>query len=132
MLAAAVAAGPARSAEPSAPLHVELNKLEPAGSACRVYMVFDNRGDAAFDAFKLDLVLFGRDGVIVRRLAVEAGPLRAAKKTVKLFDAPDLSCDAIGSVLLNGVIECRADHVERPDCLDHVAVSSRAAAALSK
>jgi hypothetical protein len=65
---------------------LELNKLESRDGACRAYLVLDNPTQAAFDSFKLDLVLFGTDGVILRRMAVETAPLRAEKKVVKLFD----------------------------------------------
>ena len=111
------------AAEPPT-LALELNKLEKAGEACRVYLSLRNDGDA-YESFKLDLVLFGTDGVIARRLTAEIAPLRARKRSVKLFDVPGLDCAGIGSVLVNDVLECRpaADSAE---CLQRLELSSRA------
>jgi hypothetical protein len=82
--------------------------------------VIANPGEAAVDSLKLDLILFGKDGVVDRRLALEAGPLRAAKTSVKLFDLADYGCDQLGSVLVNDVLGC-ADAGQGPDCLAQLA-----------
>jgi hypothetical protein len=121
--ALALAGEGSAAAEPAA-LALELNKLERTGEACRVYLSLRNDGDV-YDSFKLDLVLFGTDGIIARRLTAEIGPLRARKRTVKLFDVPGLDCGGIGSVLVNDVLECRplADSAE---CLHRLQLSSRA------
>ncbi len=113
-------------------ISVELNKLEGNGSGCRAYIVADNPTDTAYSVLKLDLVLFRPDGVIDRRIALDLGPLPAKRKYVKSFDLEGLKCDGIGSVLLNGVLDCKADGKAVQDCLDRVEVSSRASAQLSK
>jgi hypothetical protein len=113
-------------------LAVELNKLEDRDGGCRLYVVIDSKMPAALESFRLDLVLFGPDGVIARRLAVEAGPLRAAKTTVKLFDVPSLACKDIAQVLVNDVLACRDAQGGQPDCVAELAVSSRATAKISK
>ena len=118
-------AGPGSAAEGG--VGIELNKLEAADDACRIYTVFENRGATSYDSFKIDLVLFGTDGVIARRLAVQAGPLRPSKTSVKLFDIPGLTCDRIGSVLLNDVMECQSGGTAQPDCISATEVTSRAA-----
>lgn len=105
-------------------VNLELNKLEQVDGACRIYLVLRN-GDTAYDSFKLDVVLFDLGGVIARRVAVETGPLRAGRPTVKLFDVQDLSCDGIGSLLVNDVLECRPAAVAA-DCLARIEASSRA------
>ena len=70
---ALISAASAATAEP-APIRLELNRLEPVDTGCRVYLVVGNDGAQALESLKLDLVLFGSDGVIDRRLALEAGP----------------------------------------------------------
>lgn len=115
---ALAAAGPAVAAQT---VSVELNRLEPVEDGCRVSLVVANPGDKAFDSLKLDLVFFDRQGVISRRLVVEAGPLRASKTTVKLFDASKTPCEDIGRLLLNDVTACGGEQ----DCLALVATSSR-------
>ena len=113
-------------------ISVELNKLENREGACRAYLVLDNPTGAAFDSFKLDLVLFGTDGVILRRMAVETAPLRAEKKVVKLFDISGAACKDIGSVLVNDVLGCSGPQGELNDCVSGLTVGSRVSATMIK
>lgn len=106
---------------------VELNKLEANGSGCQPYLVFENRTEIDFGSLKLDLVMFDGDGVIARRVAVEGAPLPPGKMAVKVFDMPDLACDRIGRVLLNGLTACADQAGERSGCLALLETGSRAA-----
>jgi hypothetical protein len=124
------AAAMAQDTTPS--VSVELNKLEPAGKGCRAYLVIENTSESVFASFKLDLIMFGTDGVIARRNALELGPLRAKKKAVKTFDLDQPPCEGIGSVLINDVIECSVDGAVVTDCLDRLTATSRTEAQLSK
>jgi hypothetical protein len=127
LLLACLAAGPALAQAPAAapPLRLELNRLEEVDGGCRVYLVAANEAPVPLDSLKLDLVLFGKDGVVERRLAVEAGPLRAAKTTVKLFDLADYPCGRLGSVLLNDLMACSSAGRELPDCFERLALATR-------
>lgn len=113
-------------------IKLELNKLEPQPNACRAYLVFDNSAGPAVEDLQLDLILFDREGVIARRLAVDTAPLRAAKTTVKLFDIPELSCDDIRRVLINEVLSCRDATGTHTDCIERLTLSTRAEAQLVK
>jgi len=106
-------------------VEVELNKLEPVDGACRAYLVTQNLTDTRFDAFQLDVVMFDNDGIVARRLAVQIGPMTANKTSLKVFDIKNLACGDIGQLLLNDVLECRADTGVRDDCLSLVSVSQR-------
>jgi hypothetical protein len=116
-------ATPALAADPS--VSVELNKLEPHGGACRAYLVLESHAGTALESLKLDLVMFDGDGVVARRLAVEAAPLPAGKTSLKVFDVAGQPCDGIGRILLNDVLACRDAGGVRKDCLDLVAPSAR-------
>ncbi|HEY7688939.1 MAG TPA: Tat pathway signal sequence domain protein, partial [Dongiaceae bacterium] len=72
------------------------------------------------------------DGIIARRIAVEVAPLRAKKKSVKLFDVADLACPAVGSILINDVLACRGGGTDRTDCIDGLEATSRAGIELTK
>lgn len=116
---------------------LELNKMEPLPNGCRAYMVIDNQADRAYTALKLDLVLFQTDGIIGRRVALDLAPVRAQKRSVKLFDLDGMKCDDIASLLINDVMDCRsagADGVAAADqgCLERLALSSRSKVQLSK
>ncbi|MBX9863354.1 MAG: hypothetical protein K2Y42_11440 [Hyphomicrobium sp.] len=125
------APAPAAAAGPKA-LTVELNKLEPQGGGCRAYVVVQNDDETAYQAFKLDLVLFQKDGIIGRRFAMDLAPLKAKKRTVKLFDLDDISCDKIGSFLINDVVDCKSDAGPVENCLAGTTVKSLGDVQLTK
>ena len=110
----------------------ELNKLEPSEKGCRAYIVVSNTSSTAYDAFKLDLVMFKTDGIIGRRFALNLAPMRPAKRAVKLFDLDDTNCEDIGSFLVNDVMECRAGDKADQDCLARLKVSSLTKVDISK
>jgi hypothetical protein len=113
-------------------LRVELNKLETLENACRIYLVVDNAAPSSLAALELDLVLFGRDGVILRRLAVDLAPLRAEKRSVKLFDVGDLACAELGSLLVNDITTCADGAGPIADCAERLETASRAAVTFSE
>lgn len=118
-------------AQPKA-MSVELNKLEPQGAGCRAYVVVQNDDPTAYETFKLDLVLFQQDGVIGRRFAMDLAPLKAQKRTVKLFDLDNIACDKIGSFLINDVVECKSDAGPVENCLAGITVKSLTSVQLTK
>jgi hypothetical protein len=128
---ASLAVGTAAQAESGA-LSIELNKLEAEDHSCRAYLVVTNKSSTTYQALKLDLVLFQLDGVIGRRFAIELGPLKPDKRTVKLFDIDAISCDLIGSLLINDVLDCKAQSGAIPDCLAAITPSSLTKAQLTK
>jgi hypothetical protein len=139
--AAVLALHAAALAADAAPVPLQLNKLEPTGQnhdTCRVYFVVTNPESEPATQFQLDLILFGKDGVIARRIALELAPLPPHKTAVRLFDVPNLQCDDIGQILVNDVLACRfgnqqnSDEAQRQACLDRLTVSSRAKATLAK
>ncbi len=111
---------------------LELNKLEPSDKGCRAYVVVSNTSSTTYDAYKLDLVMFQSDGVIGRRFALDLAPLRPSKRTVKLFELDNTSCDNIGSFLVNDVLECRAASGPVTDCLAGLKVSALTKVGITK
>lgn len=111
---------------------LELNKLESIEGGCRAYVVFRNPTEVEYDAFNLELLVFGTGGVIEKRLAVPVSPLRANKTTVNLFDMTAVSCDDVGEVLLNGFFECTSGGQPVEACVDRVELSSKAKARFYK
>jgi hypothetical protein len=112
----------AAAAAPPSPIRIELNAAAALQNQCSLSFVIENKDGAALRSLKLDLVLFGRDGVISRRLIAEMGPLRAAKTVVKAF-AVDGDCAALGSVLVNDVTACVPGEADA--CLARLELHSR-------
>jgi hypothetical protein len=137
---------------PSVPISIELNKLEPIPAptatpgngaevvaGCRLYIVVTNPDAEPITQLRLDLILFGADGVIARRVAFDLAPLTPHKTAVRLFDLPGQPCDGISRVLINEVLGCQFGKHEdasagdlRPVCMDRLKLSSRAKAKLIK
>lgn len=131
MLAVFGTVGSAGAAEKGR-IGVELNKLEAVGESCRAYLVLANGTGGVFKSLKLDLVMFDPDGIVQRRVAVEAAPLAAGKTTLKVFDIAKMACASVGKVLLNSVMSCETAAGPMGDCLSKVSVSSRAKQPLIK
>jgi hypothetical protein len=84
--------------------------------------VVENKADVALESMKLDLVAFGTDGGIMRRLIAEMGPIRPQKTIVKTY-LVDAECKTIAALLVNDVTACAPGTTTA--CLDGLALSSR-------
>lgn len=113
-------------------VRVELNKLEPQDNACRAYLVFANQTEQSFTGLTLDLVMFDQDGIIAKRLAVNAAPLPADKTSVKLFDIEGLACTDIGRILINDALDCQNTSGTVEDCVTLIGPSSRSEVSFDK
>ena len=111
---------------------LELNKIEKSDKGCRAYVIVTNPTKTSYDAFKLDLVMFQKDGVVGRRFALELSPMRPDKRSVKLFDLDGAQCEEIGSFLINDVIDCRTSTGPATDCLARLKVKSLTKIEISK
>jgi hypothetical protein len=114
---------PAYAAEQT--IHVELNKTETKGDACRVYMIVGNESGRALETLKLDLVLFDTDGVVAKRLAVETAPLPIGKTGLKIFDIADMACPTLGRMLLNDVLACADANGPVANCLSYITPTAK-------
>jgi hypothetical protein len=115
-------APPAAAAENA--IQLELNAVENAENRCFMTFVVQNKDEAPLESLKLDLAVFGRDGIVYRRLITEMGPLRPGKTMVKAFGI-DGECAQIGGVLVNDVNACAPGDIS--GCLDRLVLSSRVA-----
>ena len=113
-------------------IRVELNRLEPAGDACRPNLVLVNGTDLTLSEFRLDMVMFDADGIVADRLAVDASPLLPGKTSLIVFEVPAMACDGIGRVLINAVIACEGGPDDPGGCLGLIEPSSRTDVALFK
>lgn len=111
---------------------LELNKIEKSDKGCRAYVVVTNPTKTSYDAFKLDLVMFQKDGIVGRRFALDLSPVRPDKRSVKLFDLDGAQCEEIGSFLVNDVMDCRTSTGPATDCLSNLKVKSLTKVEISK
>jgi hypothetical protein len=108
---------------------VELNKLESVPNACRGYFVIGNGTTDALKELRLDVFLFDKAGVILRRVGLNFTDIRPERSKVVLFDIPDVSCGDIGRLIVNDVLACNGSSgTPLPDCASLVTTSTRAEA----
>ncbi len=128
----------AQSSSPTGVFSLELNRLDGFDGGCRVTLVEKNGTSTAFASLKLDLVVFGGDGIVEKRVGVEAGPLKAGRTSVRTFDLKGLACDGVGRLLINDVLSCETEGVatDAADptaaCLDALEPRSRVPAGFDK
>jgi hypothetical protein len=101
---------------------LDLNTIESLENRCRMNFVIENKSELALDSMKLDLVVFGADGGIMRRLITEMAPLRPVKTIVRTF-VVEAECRQIGAILVNDVTACTPGDPNA--CLDRLQLSSR-------
>ncbi|MCM5553458.1 hypothetical protein [Pleomorphomonas sp. NRK KF1] len=95
-------------------------------------LVEKNGTSAAFATLKFDLVVFDAEGIVAKRVGVDAGPLKAGRTVVKTFDLKGIACDGVGRLLINDVLACEAEGIAADACLDLVEPRSRVAAPFDK
>lgn len=114
-------------------LTVELNKFEPGeAGGCRAFFLFRNQTGQSFEGFEMSLAILDTSGIIDRLLTIDAAPLPAARTTLKLFEVPEIACDAIGEILLHELASCKPQNAEEADCFPFLELVSRTDAGLVK
>lgn len=113
---------------PEKRLLLELNKLESVGADCRTTWVVNNTTGTGLETVKLDFVAFDLDGIVVRRVIADMGPVHTGHTRVKLFDLKNIQCGKVGRVLMNGVTACEGGgaSVTPGLCADSLQTASRA------
>ncbi len=118
-------AAPAAQASQGAPkIEIELNKLEASEKGCQLAFVVNNSGADEFTSIKLDLVVFQPDGVIGSQLPLDLTGIRGSARTVKKFVFKGPACDRYGSVMINGVMDCKTATGPVERCLEGITVKS--------
>ena len=86
-------------------IQVELNKLEPAASRAAVTLSSATAYRSRL-RLRLDVFLFDRAGIILRRFGLTFLDIRAERSKVVLFDLPEVECGNVGRLVVNDVIAC--------------------------
>ena len=124
---------PAVSAQEAGKLTVELNKFEDNDAGgCRAFFLFRNQTEVSLEGFEMSFAILDTDGIIDRLLTIDAAPIPLARTTLKLFEIPDIACDAISQVLLHELPSCRPQNGDEMDCFPLLTLSSRTDAELVK
>ena len=121
----AAASDPVAADAPAATLSVELNDASPEGSGCRLTFLVENGLATDLTSLSLETVVLTAEGRVEQLTLFDFGTLPADRPRVRQFDLANMTCDAIGQVLINGVTACEGAEVETDACMAGLALSSR-------
>jgi hypothetical protein len=121
LLACTVHATAQEGEEPS--LSIELNSLAPVEGTCRLTFVATNRLGEDITHAAYEVVLFNSEGLVERLTVLNFRELPDGETRVRQFDLPDVECDQLGRILVNGGAVC--DGVEAGLCMDSFKATTR-------
>jgi hypothetical protein len=123
----AVGAGAQGTAEPEAAeaISVELNATDPVESGCALTFMVGNGLSKPVEQVVYETVLIDTDGRVNRLTLFDFGELPAGRTRVRQFAVPDLECDALGQMLINGASTCTVAGAESNVCESGLTLTSR-------
>lgn len=98
---------------PQGHVAIELNAADTDNGACRLTFIVQNGHPAPIAQAVYEMVLFSADGRVARLTLFDFGTLPVGRPRVRQFDVPELPCDMVGQVLVNGAGTC--DGPDLPD-----------------
>lgn len=125
-LALAASCLPAAAQEAQTPhLSIELNALAPAEGGCTLSFLAENRLGADLERAVYEAVLFDKAGQVDRLTLFDFADLPDGRPRVRQFVVPELACDGLGRILINGAHSCSAGALGAAACTDALDLSSR-------
>ena len=113
------------SAQTVKALEVELNAADNVDDACKLTFLLRNGLDADVDQLTVETVLFSTDGQVILLTLFDFGNLPAGRPRVRQFEVPNLSCEGVGMLLINGADACTGEGLSPALCEDALSVTSR-------
>ncbi|MCC6002321.1 MAG: hypothetical protein JJU19_15895 [Pararhodobacter sp.] len=127
-VAAQSPAAPPSAVPGSAPLRIELNRIDAIEGACRLVLVAENSGQDPVDGMSVEAVLFDHDGRVALLTLLDLGALPAGRMRVRSFDLAGLDCGGLGRLLINAATCTPADAaacLTEPDWTSATAIEVR-------
>ncbi|MCT7375292.1 hypothetical protein [Chelativorans salis] len=120
---------PAKAQEGGAPpsLSLELNGTEATERGCRLTFVAANRLGEDIERAAYEVALFGTDGLVKRLTVLDFKALPDGQTKVRQFDLPDIDCEGLGRVLVNGATVCEGG--EKNACMERLKTATRGSVA---
>ena len=103
---------------------VELNGVTPRDSACQLTFFLTNTFDSDITGLVLETVLLTKDGLVDRLTLFDMRDVPMARPRVRQFDVPDMDCETLGQVLINGLSACEGSGLTPEFCLNSMSLSS--------
>lgn len=106
-------------------LSIELNAVTDAEGGCRISFLVENSYPAHITQAVYETVLFNTEGRVDRLTLFDFQELPAGRPRVREFVIPDIICNDLGRILINGVETCTGDGVPETACIDPLVLRSR-------
>lgn len=107
-------------------LHLELNRLEQNGAACRATLIARNGFETNLEETAFELVMFDKAGLIGLMTVFDFGSLPEGKTLVRRFDLPQIECTDLTRILVNGVSRCSGEGIDIGLCQTNLITANRA------
>lgn len=104
---------------------LELNSATDVPEGCRLTFVATNNTNVALTRTAYEVAAFNPEGVVSGLLVFEFGEMPAGKTRVVQFDVPQLACNALSRLLVNGQDACEAAEGPQSVCMKALSASSR-------
>ncbi|MET4104376.1 hypothetical protein ABIE58_003828 [Roseovarius sp. MBR-78] len=127
LCAGSVSIGLAQAREDSTPaqLDLTLNMVSPTDTGtCRLTFVILNGLGSDIEKLVSEAVLFDAAGRVTRMTLFDFGALPKGRPRVRQFDLAGLTCDALSTVLINGIDTCEGAGITPMTCLDGLRLST--------
>ncbi len=111
-------------------VRVELNTAETTDTACRLSFLVENTHANDIAQVVYETVLFDADGTVNQLTLFDFGTLPANRPRVRQFEVPDLACDGLSRILINGASTCDAGALGADICSTTLKLINRTAIAL--
>lgn len=108
-----------------APLHLELNAAVSEAAGCRLSFLARNQHAGAVDKAVYEAVLFDQNDTVNSFILFDFEALPQERPRVRQFIVPQVQCEAIGRILINGASECIVSGETSPVCSEGLSISTR-------
>ncbi|MBT8155628.1 hypothetical protein KMP13_17510 [Epibacterium ulvae] len=108
-----------------APLSLELNAADNFGESCRLSFLLRNETASEITSFVAETVLFSDQGQVALLTLFDFGLLPKGRPRVRQFQVPDISCDRLSMVLINGADTCTGGAHTAQSCAAALSLTSR-------
>lgn len=115
----------AANAQAESGVHIELNATDTIGESCRLTFLLTNSLDQDVDKIVAETVLFSDQKQVVLLTLFDFAALPAGRPRVRQFQVPNVSCDRLSQVLVNGISTCTQGGEQSTACQDTLRLSSR-------
>lgn len=103
----------------------QIEKSNDGVGACTLSFLVTNGLEFDLEGLVVETVLFDASGSVDRLTLFDFATLPQARPRVRQFSVPDLACDDMSRILINGVQNCAGANVDTATCSNAITTSTR-------